>query len=552
MEVISAVSKSVAVAPEKIAVTTGDESFSYAELLRSAQRVSCLLKVQDRLHGHSDTEVQGDTQYVEKDLIRKPDGPRVGIIARPCAEFVAAVWGSWLNGYVVVPLALSFPEAELMHVLTDAEISAILATQGNLGSVENLLGKVSAELHILPPVVSTQGRDEFVSPNVDELLTDVQSRISAVADDEAALIIYTSGTTGRPKGVVHTHAGLGAQVRMISEAWNCSAEDRFLHCLPLHHVHGLINALLTPLYVGATIDLMPKFSTSGVWQRWRSCYPVDGSSSESPITLFTGVPTMYVRLLQGYAAMDGEAQKASVHAAKQLRVMLCASSALPEPVMDEWESLTGHRLVERYGMTEFGMGLSNPLYGEKKPGFVGMPLPGIEIRIDDTGSDVRGDGELLFKSPSMFREYWRQPQVTEDSFTEDGYFKTGDTVTTKDGYIKILGRSSIDILMVGGFKLSALEIEAVLLEHPAIAECAVFGLPDKEYGEIVCVVVVSPDLAVDTKPLLSLKELQTWALERIAAYKIPKKLVIWERMPRNAMGKVNKKEIRKSVLGSPP
>ncbi|BBN17220.1 malonyl-CoA/methylmalonyl-CoA synthetase [Marchantia polymorpha subsp. ruderalis] len=549
MQVISAVCKSVTVAPEKIAVTTGDEFFSFAELLRSAQSVSHLLEDKYKHHDHSAAE------EVRSDLI----GARIGIIARPCAEFVAAVWGSWLNGYVVVPLALNFPEAELLHVITDAQISAILTTPDSVGAVANLVGNSSAELYLLPPVESARGRDEFESPNVgvDELVADVRSRISAVADDAAALIIYTSGTTGRPKGVVHTHAGLGAQVRMISEAWDCTAEDRFLHCLPLHHVHGLINALLTPLYVGATIDLMPKFSTSGVWQRWRHCYPIDGPSAESPITLFTGVPTMYVRLLQGYAAMDAEARKASAHAAKQLRVMLCASSALPEPVMDEWESLTGHRLVERYGMTEFGMGLSNPLHGEKKPGFVGMPLPGIEIRIDDSESDVRGVGELLFKSPSMFREYWRQPQVTHDSFTEDGFFKTGDTVTMKDGYIKILGRSSIDILMVGGFKLSALEIEAVLLDHPAIAECAVFGLPDEEYGEIVCAVVVPPaadvtDSAVDPKPRLSLKLLQTWALERIAAYKVPKKLVIWERMPRNAMGKVNKKEIRKSVLGSPP
>ncbi|BBM97727.1 malonyl-CoA/methylmalonyl-CoA synthetase [Marchantia polymorpha subsp. ruderalis] len=557
MEVVKVALKLESAALEKVAVTAGDKSFTYAEVLRSAFNISSILENKDGSNGHvAEGEESAEKQVVEAEAGKKADGPRIGIMAKPCAEFVAAMWAAWLNGAVAVPLALSYPEAELMHVMTDADISVVVATEEYREILEKVVEKSpGAKLYILPPVVNTHGNEITDTQSLDKLLVEVKNRSLTLSGEEAALIIYTSGTTGRPKGVVHTQAGLGAQVRMLSEAWGYTADDRFLHCLPLHHVHGLINSLLAPLYAGATIDLLPKFSTSGVWQRWRSSYPVSGEVAATPITVFTGVPTIYVRLLQGYETMDAETQKASADAARQLRLMMCGSSALPQPVMDQWESLTGHRLLERYGMTEFGMGLTNPLHGERRPGFVGKPFPGIEIRVDDSDSDVKGVGELLMKSPSMFREYWRQPKVTADNFTEDGYFRTGDTVTIEDGYVKILGRTSVDIIKVGGFKLSALEIEAVLLEHPAIAECAVLGLPDKDYGELMCVVIVPPEAkaaeaAATSEPVLTLKELHKWGADKMAPYKLPQKLLIWESMPRNAMGKVNKKELKKTLLES--
>ncbi|KAL2612345.1 hypothetical protein R1flu_024037 [Riccia fluitans] len=548
MDVISAALKTALAASGKVAINSGDKTVTYSALLLSADQICSLLKNKFVTDGGLVEAQDGFPRGVRESLGRKRDGPCVGIMTTPSPAFVAAVWGAWLQGCVVVPLCLSFPEAELMHVVENAKISLILVTEENRKIVERLAAKTSAELVILPRIETLHGKGEYATELRHKVRLDIESRVSTPSDDTAALIIYTSGTTGKPKGVVHTHSGLGAQLRLISEAWACDSQDRFLHCLPLHHVHGFINALTTPLYVGAVVDFLPKFSTNGVWHSWRKCYPVDAEASECPITVFTGVPTMYVRLLQGYANMDPQLQKASAHAAKQLRLMLCASSALPETVLDEWESVTGHRLVERYGMTEFGMGLSNPLHGEKKAGFVGKPLPGIEIKVDETISDVEGVGELLFKSPSMFREYWRQPQATKDSFTEDGYFKTGDTVRIdEDGYVKILGRTSVDILMVGGFKLSALEIEAVLLQHPVIAECAVFAIPDNDYGEVPCAVIVpSVAYAATGRKTLSLIELQSWASERLAPYKIPKKLIALESMPRNAMGKVNKKELRKT------
>jgi len=303
------------------------------------------------------------------------------------------------------------------------------------------------------------------------------------------------------------------------------------------------------------VDFMPKFSTRGVWQRWRESYASEGKKVEPNITVFSGVPTMYVRLLQGYDTMDAKLQKISSNAARQLRLMMCGSSALPEPVMEKWEQVTGLRLLERYGMTEFVMALSNPLHGERRAGFVGKPLPGVKVLIAEEAEAEAGVGELCISSPAMFKEYWRKPEVTKESFRDDGFFKTGDTVTIVDGYVKILGRTSVDIVKSGGYKLSALEIEAVLLEHPAIAECAVMGLPDKDYGEIISAVVVAHEelmanAAAKSQTILTLQELQKWARDRMAPYKIPHQLQVWESLPRNAMGKVNKKELKAILLNT--
>ncbi|KAH7565258.1 hypothetical protein JRO89_XS09G0175500 [Xanthoceras sorbifolium] len=356
------------------------------------------------------------------------------------------------------------------------------------------------------------------------------------------------------------------------------------------------------------VDFMPKFSVRGIWQRWRESYPADGSKTADAVTVFTGVPTMYTRLIQGYEAMDPELKAASASAARQLRLMvcnlatlptsssniglvrsifsehtisigcyslkanrgmfqpkinfvsvsqMCGSSALPLPVMQEWETITGHRLLERYGMTEFVMAIANPLRGARKAGTVGKPFPGVQVKIaeEESGSDAAGVGELCVKSPSLFKEYWKLPEVTKNSFTDDGFFKTGDTgKVDEDGYYIILGRTSADIMKVGGYKLSALEIESILLEHPVVAECCVLGLPDKDYGDAVSAIIVPEEeakkkQAEQSMPVMSLEELSTWAKDKLAPYKLPTRLFIWDSLPRNAMGKVNKKELKKQLIG---
>ncbi|MCA9736420.1 MAG: AMP-binding protein, partial [Gemmatimonadetes bacterium] len=227
--------------------------------------------------------------------------------------------------------------------------------------------------------------------------------------------------------------------------------------------------------------------------------------------------------------------------AASLRLMVSGSAALPVPVLERWQEMTGHILLERYGMTEIGMGLSNPLHGERRPGTVGMPLPGVAARlVDEHGLplDEGSPGQIEIRGPQLFREYWQRADATRAAF-HDGWFRTGDEAIVEDGYFRILGRQSVDIIKSGGYKISALEIEAVLREHERIAECAVVGLPDPEWGERVAAAVVTTG-----SEGLELETLRAWAKERLAPYKIPRALVVTADLPRNAMGKVVKPDLR--------
>ncbi|CAL5439752.1 unnamed protein product [Camellia sinensis] len=540
MEVVKAVARQGSVSCESVAIRADQKSYTYSQLMQSSWRISRLL-------------CNGDQKTV--DGTRGNDhlaGARIGIVAKPSAEFVAGILGTWFSGGVAVPLALSYPEAELLHVMNDSDVSMILSTEEHSELMQNVAAKSAAQFSLIPPVHSKSETGEI---DAGKSLEGVDNS-NRIQGEDPALIIYTSGTTGKPKGVVHTHRGILAQAQILTDAWKYTSADQFLHCLPLHHVHGLFNALLAPLYAGSTVEFIPKFSVRAIWQRWRESYPKDGTKVDDAITVFTGVPTMYTRLIQGYEAMDPELQEASASAASKLRLMMCGSSALPYPVMQQWETITKHRLLERYGMTEFVMAISNPLRGIRKGGTVGKPFPGVQAKIlaeEGSGDDSTGVGELCIKSPSLFKEYWKLPEVTKESFVDGGFFKTGDAVKVdEDGYYVILGRTSADIMKVGGYKLSALEIEAVLLEHSAVSECCVFGLPDRDYGEAVCAIIV-PEVemkkkqAEELKPALSLEELCTWAKERLAPYKLPTRLFLWETLPRNAMGKVNKKELKKKL-----
>ncbi|XP_052182299.1 probable CoA ligase CCL8 isoform X2 [Diospyros lotus] len=548
MEVVKAVARLGSSSCETIAIRADQKSYTYSHLISSAWRIS-------RLLCNADLDTVDGTR--QNDHL---SGARIGIVAKPSAEFVACMLGTWFSGAVAVPLALSYPEAELLHVMHDSDISMILSTEDHAELMQNVATKSAARFSLIPPVPfipsKTTEHDKSGTGEMDvSKILDRIDNSKKIQDDDPALIVYTSGTTGKPKGVVHTHQGILTQAQMLTNAWEYTSADQFLHCLPLHHVHGLFNALLAPLYAGSTVEFIPKFSVRGIWQRWRESYPKDGTKADDAITVFTGVPTMYTRLIQGYEAMDPDLKEASALAASKLRLMMSGSSALPYPVMQQWEIITGHCLLERYGMTEFVMAISNPLRGLRKGGTVGHPFPGVEAKIlveDGTGDDMTGVGELCIRSPSLFKEYWKLPEVTKESFIDGGFFKTGDAVKVdEDGYYVILGRTSADIMKVGGYKLSALEIESALLEHPAVSECCVLGLPDKDYGEAVSAIIVPEEETKkkreeELEPALSLEELCTWAKERIAPYKLPTRLFLWETLPRNAMGKVNKKELKKT------
>jgi len=344
------------------------------------------------------------------------------------------------------------------------------------------------------------------------------------------MIVYTSGTTARPKGVVSTHANIGAQIAALVEAWEWRPSDRLLLALPLHHLHGIINGLGCALAVRATCEILPAFDAVAVWDRFGS----------GEITVFTAVPTMYHRLIGAWEAAPPALQRTWSSGAGRVRLMMCGSAALPVQTLARWREITGHTLLERYGMTEMCMVLSNPLHGERRPGFVGTPVPGIEVRLaGDSGGPVPEGtpGEIEVRGPAVFLEYWGRPAETQAAF-RDGWFRTGDTAVVEHGAYRLLGRTTVDIIKTGGFKVSALEIEEVLRLHPAIAECAVVGVADQEWGERVAA-------AIELRPraVLSLQELQQWAKDHLAPYKVPRAMRTVEALPRNAVGKVVKPDV---------
>jgi malonyl-CoA/methylmalonyl-CoA synthetase len=341
------------------------------------------------------------------------------------------------------------------------------------------------------------------------------------------MIVYTSGTTARAKGVVSTHANIGAQIASLVEAWEWRPSDRLLLALPLHHLHGIINGLGCALAVRAICEMLPSFDAAASWERFGS----------GETTVFTGVPTMYQRLIAAWEAAPADVQRVWSDGARRARLMMSGSAALPLQTLARWREITGHTLLERYGMTEMCMVLTNPLHGERRAGFVGTPVPGIEVRlVDDQGTlALEGTpGEIEVRGPAVFLEYWQRPDDTRAA-CRDGWFRTGDVAVVERGAYRLLGRTAVDIIKTGGYKVSALEIEDVLRSHPAVAECAVVGVADEEWGERVAV-------AVELKPAttLTLADLQEWAKMRLAPYKVPRAVRVVHTLPRNAVGKILK------------
>ncbi|NXM67194.1 ACSF3 synthetase, partial [Serilophus lunatus] len=474
-------------------------------------------------------------------------GERISFLCPNDASYVVAQWASWLSGGIAVPLYRKHPVPELEYVMQDSQSALLIAAHDYLGKVTPSATKLGVP--VLPLPRSREGGSTALE----------EAPLAACSswEDRGAMIIYTSGTTGRPKGVLSTHGNVQAVTTGLVEKWEWKKEDVILHVLPLHHVHGVINKLLCPLWVGATCIMFPEFSAQMVWKRLLS--------SEAPrVSVFMAVPTIYAKLMEYYDEHFSQPQVQDFVRAfcqENIRLMVSGSAALPVPVLEKWKSITGHTLLERYGMTEIGMALSNPLHGVRVPGSVGTPLPGVCVRIatetlrngsrsytihaqgDENSTQVTPglegqEGELLVKGPSVFREYWNRPKDTADAFTPDGWFRTGDTAVYKDGVYWIKGRTSVDIIKNGGFKISALEVERQLLGHPLITDVAVIGPPDMVWGQRVSAVV-----QLRKGEMLSVKDLKDWARDTMAPYTIPTELIVVEEIPRNQMGKVNKKEL---------
>lgn len=451
------------------------------------------------------------------------DETRVAFLVSPSFSHVALQWGIWRAGGVAVPLPVASPTPDLEYLIRDSD-SAIVVCD-------------SSYVSLLGPIANASGAtflttDQLVSPSTG--LDDRRRRPPvpepAIDGTRRATMVYTSGTTGKAKGVVATHANISAQIESLAAAWEWTAGDRTLLVLPLHHVHGIINVVSCALWSGAVLEIHPRFDPEATWDRL----------SSGELTVFTAVPTIYHRLIQSWEAAPPEVQRSRSNGCRALRVMMSGSAALPRQVLARWKDISVHVLLERYGMTEVGMALSNPLHGERRPGYVGSPLPGVAVRlVNDRHEPVPAGepGEVQLKGAGVFSEYWRRPESTQEAFV-DGWFRTGDIAVFDQGAYRLLGRSSVDIIKTGGDKISALEVEEVLRTHPAIADCAVIGVDDLEWGQRVCAIV-------ETRPGcgVSLTELREWAKSRMTPSKIPRTLLCVSRLPRNAMGKIVKPEL---------
>ncbi len=477
----------------RLALVSAEGRFSYEQLLdASARRASVLLAGREDL-----------------------SEARVAFLHRGGFGYVATQWAIWRAGGVAVPLATMYPAAELAYVIEDSQASIVVADPDFQSLVQPLADKSGLRFVL--------GARDMTAP---------EESLPQVDPARRAMILYTSGTTSRPKGVVSTHETIAAQIGSLVEAWQWTADDHILNVLPLHHVHGIINALSCALWCGATCELLEKFDAREVWRR------IDQSHE---LTLFMAVPTIYAKLIAEWETASPEDKQRMSAGCGRLRLMVSGSAALGVSMFDKWQSISGHALLERYGMTEIGMALSNPLRGERKPGHVGTPLPGVEVRLvgdDGRGPDDGCPGEIQVAGSNVFAEYWRRPEATAAAFSDDGWFKTGDIAVRDNEVYRILGRESVDIIKTGGYKVSALEIEEVLLEHEAVGQCAVVGIEDAEWGERVgAAVVLRPEHD------LTLSQLRGWAKQRLAPYKVPSRLKTLDELPRNAMGKVTKPKI---------
>ena len=498
---------------------------------------------------------------------------------------------------VAVPLAPSHPASELRYILNDGAISVVIASAACIEQAEKVLSEGLDEA----PVLHQLG----VYDTQNETGSDVEWE-DAPNDAISGMMLYTSGTTARPKGVLLREACLLAQAQSLHEAWDYRPSDRLLHILPLHHIHGTVNALLAPLLAGSSVEFMIGFNADRVWSRLAAPFlsvtsndatpsPANGTTNgisdkavAEQITFLTAVPTVWSRLLAAYPALSTQVQEAGKVdiSPSNLRLNISGSAALPAPIRDAWTKLSGGNiLLERYGMTEIGMAISCGLDpSDRVESSVGWPLPSVKVRLveknEETGEEntialgnetdaatgKERQGEIQVQGPTIFSNYWRNPAATTKEFTRDGWFRTGDIAVRravpsagkgKSGSwaqgpaYPIQGRRSADIIKSGGEKISALEIERELLSLPNVAECAVVGLPSEAWGQkVAAVVVLSETGKTDAgSEAWGIKELRRDLKANVPPFKIPQDLEIVDSIKRNAMGKINKKELVTAVFG---
>ncbi|MDT0572982.1 acyl-CoA synthetase [Streptomyces sp. DSM 3412] len=449
------------------------------------------------------------------------DAGRVAVWATPTLETAVGVVAALRAGVPAVPLNPKSGQSELGHILKDSAPALILTAP-------------EAELPSAPA-------------DVERLDIDVPDRSTAhpggrrpLADEPApeapALIVYTSGTTGPPKGAVIPRRAVATTLDALADAWRWTADDVLVHALPLFHVHGLILGVLGPLRRGGAVRHLGRFDTTAV-----------ARELSAGATMLFGVPTMYHRIAETLPA-DPDLAKALGRA----RLLVSGSAALPVHDHERIAAATGRRVIERYGMTETLMNTSVRADGEPRAGTVGVPLPGVELRlVEDDGTpltayDGESVGEIQVRGPNLFTEYLNRPDATAAAFTADGWFRTGDmAVRDPDGYVRIVGRKATDLIKSGGYKIGAGEIENALLEHPGVREAAVTGAPDPDLGERVVAWIVPQD--PESPP--PAEELASHVAALLSPHKRPRTVHYLSALPRNDMGKIMKRALKTDEAG---
>jgi len=419
-------------------------------------------------------------------------------------------------GAIYVPLNIAYTLEELDYFISDTEPDLFVCDSAKRGALQDLFSK-----HAIPNVLELDASGQ--GSLLDQLKRyPADHEIVPVATDDTAVILYTSGTTGKPKGAMLSHGNLDSNARSLFEIWGWQKDDVLIHALPIFHIHGLFVALHLSLLGGTSMLFLSRFDAEQIIQLIPQA------------TVLMGVPTFYTRLLK-QEALNPER-------CKNMRLFVSGSAPLLEETFNDFAERSGHRILERYGMSETGMLMSNPLDGERVPGTVGFALPGVSYRVcDDEGNTVKPGaiGTLQVKGPNVFKGYWRNPEKTQQEFS-DGFFITGDMVNEgNDGRISIVGRNK-DLIISGGYNVYPKEVELVMDEFAEVSESAVIGVHHPDFGEAVVAVIVSsnPDQNLDESAMIGALK------DQLASYKVPKKILVKDELPRNTMGKVQKNLLR--------
>ncbi|XP_060530056.1 malonate--CoA ligase ACSF3, mitochondrial-like [Cylas formicarius] len=555
-------------------VTTGP-------VFKNAKNFPDKVAIRDRIAGYTYANIFLSANELSKEissLLGGKTNERVLFLCPNDVHYVITLWAIWMSGQIAIPVSPLHPAGLLMYYANDSS-SKLLITVPEFADVMSRVTRNSrSHLHVL---------DDRLKLNCTMMEASRTSDLEQGGKEDAfynksdAMILYTSGTTANPKGVVLSHKNLSAQVGALLNSWKFTPDDVMLHTLPLHHIHGIINALLCPLYAGAKTIMLKKFNANTVWSYLLG---VSARPEDRRISLFMGVPTMYFKLIDEYERVFQSDAKMAEYIKNTLRskirLMISGSAPLPAPLHHRWEDITGHKLLERYGLTETGMVLSNAYNSDREPGYVGIPLPGVFVKLvevldnqedkygrtllecsnldgtltfrklpqkTDKGEDPVG--ELLVKGAGIFKNYHDRPDSTKNSFTSDGWFKTGDLCqySLEKKKFKMLGRKNVDIIKSGGHKISALEVEAALLGAPFVRDCSVVGIADKEWGQKVVAIVQIGVTSNGTQPEQA--ELVAWAEANLPKYAVPKDWRFVDAIPKNYMGKVNKKEVLTLAFG---